>query len=297
MALLPAFLLMGAFEWTREAARRPFVLNQVMYSNGVTVAQAEALQGESFLARTKWAAVHKASDENLIQAGAELFKFQCYACHTVGGFNNDILQKTAAMDFPALHGYLLNVIHKRPYMPPFLGNEQEAMALAAYIAGDLQGKDVDPALLETPVGQGQKLYEENCVGCHGLDIIQEWATGQTLAEIVAGLDSLSALNEMMENFSGTPEEKELLAAFFQSPGSQPQSAADMGRSIFEQNCTGCHGSDVIMTWSKGKSEKAIAEGLTALGKLNPMMQGLSLDDEDRLAMANWALSGSKGEEQ
>ncbi len=297
LTLVTAFLLLGAFEWTREAARRPFVLNQVMYSNGVMLAQAEGLRGESFLARAKWVAVHEASDENLPRAGAELFKFQCYACHTIGGLNNDILPRTAAMDFPAMHGYLLNVIHKRPYMPPFLGNEQEAIALAAYIAGELQGKVVDLALLEAPSGQGQQLYEENCVGCHGLDIIQKWAAGQTLSEIIAGLESLSSLNDMMENFSGTAEEKEQLAVFFQSPGSQPQSAVDIGRSIFEQNCTGCHGSDVIMAWSKGKSLTAIAEALLALGKLNPMMAGLSLDDNERQAVATWVFSGSKGEEQ
>lgn len=296
LALVPAFLLMGAFEWTREAARRPFVLNQVMYSNGVTLAQAKELQGESFLARAKWATVHETRDENLTEAGAEIFKFQCYACHTIGGLNNDILPKTATMDFPALHGYLLNVIHKRPYMPPFLGNEQEAMALAAYIAGELHGKSVDPALLVAPSGQGQQLYERNCVGCHGLDIIQEWAAGQTLAEIVAGLESLSALNDMMENFSGTTAEKELLAGFFRSLA-QPQSAVYMGRSVFEQNCTGCHGSDVIMAWAEGKSVAAIAESLLTLGKLNPMMAGLSLHDDERLAIATWALSGRKGEEQ
>jgi mono/diheme cytochrome c family protein len=296
LALVPAFLLMGAFEWTREAARRPFVLNQVMYSNGITLAQAEELQGESFLARAKWAEVNEVRDENLTEAGAEIFKFQCYACHTIGGLNNDILPKTATMDFSSLHGYLLNVIHKRPYMPPFLGNQQEAMALAAYLAGELHGKAVDPDLLVAPSGQGQQLYEENCVGCHGLDIIQEWATGQTLAEIVSGLESLSALNDMMENFSGTTAEKELLAGFFQSRA-QPQSAVDMGRSVFEQNCTGCHGSDVIMAWAEGKSVAAISESLLSLVKLNPMMAGLSLHDDERLAIATWVLSGSKGEEQ
>jgi len=199
------------------------------------------------------------------------------------------------MDFPAMHGYLLNVIHKRPYMPPFLGNEQEAMALAAYLAGELHGKAVDPDLLVAPSGQGQQLYEENCVGCHGLDIIQEWATGQTLAEIVTGLESLSALNDMMENFSGTTAEKELLAGFFQSRA-QPQSAVDMGRSVFEQNCTGCHGSDVIMAWAEEKSVAAISESLLSLVKLNPMMAGLSLHDDERLAIATWVLSGRKGEE-
>ena len=176
------------------------------------------------------------------------------------------------------------------------GDEQEAMALAAYISGELHGKSVDPALLETPSGQGEQLYEENCVGCHGVDIIQEWAAGLTLSEIIAGLESLSSLNDMMENFSGTTEEKKQLAGFFQSPA-QAQSAVDMGRSIFEQNCTGCHGSDVILAWSEGKSLAAIAESLLILGKLNPMMAGLSLDEDERLAMATWVLSGSKGEEQ
>ena len=32
-AIVSALVMMGAFEWTREAARRPFVINEVMYSN------------------------------------------------------------------------------------------------------------------------------------------------------------------------------------------------------------------------------------------------------------------------
>ncbi len=34
-AMVSALLIMGSFEWTREAARRPFVINEVMYSNSI----------------------------------------------------------------------------------------------------------------------------------------------------------------------------------------------------------------------------------------------------------------------
>ena len=34
-AILCAFVLLGSFEWTREAARRPYVINEVIYSNSI----------------------------------------------------------------------------------------------------------------------------------------------------------------------------------------------------------------------------------------------------------------------
>ncbi len=294
LTMIPAFILLGSFEWTREAARRPYVLNQIMYSNGVTIAQADALQGQSFLAPAKWASIHEATNQNLTLAGAEIFKFQCYACHTIGGINNDILPKTASMDFPAMTGYLLNVIHKRPYMPPFLGNKLEAMALAAYLVGDLHDKEVDPALITASTDMGQKLYNDNCVGCHGIDIIQDWAAELTLVEIIAGLESLSELNEMMTDFSGTLQEKQLLAGYLKSVVTPPSSPVIDGKSVYDQNCVGCHGKDIIVAWAAGQTESAVSASLAKLGLLNPMMAGLSLNDQERLAMAAWLSAEQTG---
>ncbi len=287
LTLIPAFLLFGAFEWTREAARRPFVINQLMYSNGVTVAQAAELGDQSFLAQTKFSAVHDITDDNLAAAGAELFKFQCYACHTIGGINNDILPRTAAMDAPGLTKYLLNVIHKRPYMPPFLGTEQEAQALAAYIVGDLHRKPVELATASVPTGAGQQVYDNNCIGCHELDLVVAWANDQSAGEISTGLLNLSEMNDAMENFAGTDEERQQLAAYLHGLGN-PVAAAepeDPGVTLYDNNCIGCHSKETVLNWAAGQNEAEIAAGLTNLGALNPMMAGISLEQEDCVTLA------------
>jgi mono/diheme cytochrome c family protein len=291
LTMIPAFILLGAFEWTREAARRPYVINQVMFSHGIAVAQAEELQGQGFLDRARWTAIDEATEDNLTAAGQELFKLQCYACHTIGGINNDIVPKTAAMDFPALTNYLRNVIHKRPYMPPFFGSELEAAALAAYIAGDLHGKPVDLAMLAPPAVRGQKLYDDNCSGCHDLDAATRWAEKLSVAEIATGLASLSKLNEAMEDFAGSAEDKLALAGFLKGGGT---SASLDGRSILEQSCTGCHGQDVVMAWAEGKSAKVIDTALANPGGLNQMMEGLTLSEQERLALAGWLSAAKKG---
>lgn len=292
LTLVPAFILLGAFEWTREAARRPYVLNQVMFSHGITVTQAEALEGQAFLAQAKWSAVDAAHDGNLAAAGRELFKLQCYACHTIGGVNNDIVPRTASMDFAAMNNYLRNVIHKRPYMPPFMGNDMETAALAAYVIGDLHGKPVDLALLVEPADKGQQVYNDHCIGCHDSDIVFAWAAPMSLEEVVAGLESLSRLNSMMADFAGSAEEKLLLAGFLKG-GAAP--AERDGKSIFAENCSGCHGEDVAMAWAKGQTEAAIRAGLADLGALNVAMDGLSLSGQELVAVASWLQANREGD--
>ena len=295
LTLIPAFVLFGAFEWTREAARRPFVINQVMYSNGVSPAQAENPGAESFLAQTRFAAVREATDQNLSAAGAELFKFQCYACHTIGGINNDILPRTAAMDFNGMTKYLQNVIHQRPYMPPFLGTELEAKALAAYIVGDLHGKPVDLTPPAAPAAAGQQVYDSYCIGCHDIDIVRQWAAGLTSDQILAGLGRLSQINPMMEDFAGTPAEQQQLAAFL--AGDEPAPATeDPGQAFFAANCTGCHGREVVTAWAAGKNEAEIKAGLAELGRLNSMMAGLSLTEDDRSLLAGWLHAQPEGDD-
>ncbi len=288
LTLVPAFVLFGAFEWTREAARRPFVINEIMYSNGVSVAQAEAFNGESFLAQTRFAAVQEVTDDNLSEAGAELFKFQCYACHTIGGINNDILSRTAAMDFIAMTKYLRNIIHQRPYMPPFLGTELEAQALAAYIVGDLHG---EPILLPAaePAKAGQLVYDNYCIGCHNIDIVIDWAEGLSTEEILSGLTSLSQMNAMMDDFTGTAEEARQLALFLATP-EEPPVPAEPGRIIYQAHCVACHEIDVIQQWAQGRSLNEVAEGLANLSQLNAMMTDFVGPDEERRQLAAFLLA-------
>ncbi len=45
VVMVAAMGYMGAFEWTREAARRPYVINEVMYSNGILKSEVDGSTG------------------------------------------------------------------------------------------------------------------------------------------------------------------------------------------------------------------------------------------------------------
>ena len=208
-----AFVVMGAFEWTREAARRPYVIQGVMYANGILKADLETLNRNGYLASARWTQVKSAGEDNLLEAGQELFIQQCHACHTLHGFNNDLAARTRTMGYPAMLAYLRTVHEKRPFMPPFAGNEAEARALAAFIVKGIHGRDVPPSQPAGPAAgdRGRTLFEENCTSCHDEALVKTRTAGWARARIRAALEHLSALNPGMTDFEGTPEEKDLIA--------------------------------------------------------------------------------------
>ena len=122
--LAAGLVLMGSFEWTREAARRPFVLHGSVFSNGQ---RADRSTAEPFLPGNPWS--------RSTATGRELFKFQCYACHTLGGVNNDIIKRIRGMDAASLAAYVSQLHVIRPFMPPFMGSATERQALADYLVG------------------------------------------------------------------------------------------------------------------------------------------------------------------
>ena len=209
LAFLSAFVVMGAFEWTREAARRPYVINEVMYSNGILKADVEALDRDGYLASARWSTVRSVNEGNLQEAGRELFIQQCYACHTLHGFNNDIAARTRNLSYPALLAYLKTVHEKRYFMPPFVGNETEARALAAFIVKGVHGKEIPAG--PAPGGRGKALFEENCTACHDEALVQSRIKGWTRIKLRTALDHLSALNPGMTDFDGPAADKDLLA--------------------------------------------------------------------------------------
>ncbi len=131
----------GGFEWIREVARKPFVIRQVMYSNGIRVEQVEGYQKDGFLANNAWAATFAASKGNSdLARGEALFRSQCMACHTREGYRS--LKRLTAQNSAADSVLLVQGLRERdpelnPYldrMPPFAGTEQEAEWLGKYLA-------------------------------------------------------------------------------------------------------------------------------------------------------------------
>jgi mono/diheme cytochrome c family protein len=216
LAMVSALLVMGGFEWTREAARRPYVINEVMYSNSILKRDVADLNNNGYLQKAIWVQNKKVSEDNLVGAGQELFMHQCYACHTVNGWNNDIVKATSSMSYRALVSYIKKIHEVRYFMPPFAGTEMESRALAAYIAGGLHGKEVQEPQQEAGKSgavSGAALFEENCSSCHAVEDLTGALAGEDKAEIVGKLKTLNEISDEMEPFGGTEEEHEALADF------------------------------------------------------------------------------------
>lgn len=307
LVMITAMGYLGAFEWTREAARRPFVINNVMYSNGLPVSEVPRLDQEGFLQNARWVQNKTVTSENHLEAGRELFLHQCFACHTIGGFNNDILARTRTMSFGALRSYLASIHDKRYFMPPFVGTDAELQALAAYIAGGLNHKP----LTETAVtgdDHGKELFDNNCAACHGADVLKPLLAGWPQEKIRGALDRLPALNPAMPDYTGPPADKDAVAGYlfsFNHPPAGPQAApagapaaaapaAGKGAGLFADNCTACHGLDQIKPALKGWPRAKIRAALDKLSALNPAMPDYGGTAVEKDAVADYLVQQTGG---
>ncbi len=131
-------LLLGSFERVREFIRKPYVIGEYMYANGIRAEDAPLLKEEGVLRHATYAGVREVTDVNRIEAGCEVFRLTCTRCHTATGVNAvpDRLRAMygdGAWDRETITYYLLGIHTARPFMPPFPGTELEAAALADYL--------------------------------------------------------------------------------------------------------------------------------------------------------------------
>lgn len=139
--VLPLFLsvwLLGHFERVREFIRKPYVIADYMYSNGFRPDELEFFQYNGILKYATYARHSEVTEDNLIDAGEDVFMLTCSRCHTTGGING-VLNKftamygTGAWDPAAMKAFMSTMHNSRKFMPPFPGNDQEKEALVAYI--------------------------------------------------------------------------------------------------------------------------------------------------------------------
>ncbi len=297
LAMVSALVVMGGFEWTREAARRPYVINEVMYSNSILKKDVAALNDTGFLRSALWVKTKEVSEDNLALAGEEIFINQCYACHTIGGINNDIIQATSTMSYRALVSYIKKIHEVRYFMPPFVGTEQEARALAIYITGGLHGKDVqEPQQAYGNKAKGPVLFEENCASCHSLKDLTP-LQGVARDEIIQKLRTLNEISDEMAPFGGSAEEHEQLAAFLggYNDTAQQETAID-GKAVFETHCSMCHGAEEMVPKIGSNDRQKIFTLLGRLDQLESSMPPFSGTAKEREALADFLASINQGGE-
>jgi mono/diheme cytochrome c family protein len=143
LALLAAFGLLGGYERAREGARKPFIVRGYMFSNGILVSEIPALNRDGILSKARWAA-HEAGRDP-VSRGRAVYRAQCAACHTLDGYLS-IRKMTAAADADFLSLFLTSLRDDGakwtakppgkpdfPFMPPFVGTDEELSALVAYL--------------------------------------------------------------------------------------------------------------------------------------------------------------------
>ena len=134
------FSWMGGFEYLREIARKPYVIYGHMYSNGIYSNQIKTLNKTGFLPAAKWSEIHELNNENVLEAGKELFRLQCMSCHSISGYNA-IIPHINRFTERGLEAQLTGMGKVNTYMPPFVGTQDEKEALAAYLFKSLLGKE------------------------------------------------------------------------------------------------------------------------------------------------------------
>ncbi|MBI5706292.1 MAG: cytochrome ubiquinol oxidase subunit I [Armatimonadetes bacterium] len=121
-------------EFAREMVRKPYVIGEHMYSNGVRVRDVQKLNRDGYLTGSLWKEEHMGRAE----MGEIIFRGECMSCHTVDGYrsmrrllqarNEDAIKKLLAM----LHNPPKDSPYRK-YMPPLVGTPEEIDALAGYL--------------------------------------------------------------------------------------------------------------------------------------------------------------------
>ena len=292
IAMVSALIFFGSFEWIREAARRPFAINEVVYSNMLMKDTISDISEKGFLPSATFVKTKEINDENMMKAGEEIFIHQCYACHTINGFNNDIVSRTASMSFGALQSYIKKIHKLRYFMPPFAGTDEEAQALAAYIAGGLHNKEVVLAA-EAAGSDGVAVFENNCSACHAAEDLAPYFEGAAPEEIMEALASLDQISEEMVPFEGSKEETAALTSYLFSlnnEGTPTSGQPGAGSVVFENNCSACHAAEDLAPYFEGAAPEEIMEALASLDQISEEMVPFEGSKEETAALTNYLFS-------
>jgi len=145
-----ALVATGSTEWAREMLRKPYVVHDYLYSNGVRTSEigpGARFSKEGYLDRSPWArqserASWAAADARGASGGpvrGELvFRGECMSCHTLDGYRSmrKLLAGRDRAGIDSILRLLREVPEDSPYkafMPPLVGTDSEVRALGDYL--------------------------------------------------------------------------------------------------------------------------------------------------------------------
>jgi mono/diheme cytochrome c family protein len=275
LILACGLMAFGGSEWVREDLRKPYVIGQYMFVNGIRLPSRTGLgpssgNGSSLdsfsiqntskvgvLQVSKWITPSGARDDdtndtaaeptdNLIVQGRQVFKLLCSSCHTVGGH-----------------------LGIRPLVE---GQSRESVQEVL-------------SNLARPVN----------------------SIGESTSWSDPNLQLSTWKGRRMPPFAGTVEEMELVSHYLVSLGSRQilkGVSIDRGQRIFETKCFFCHASEADWPMERlapDKTADEFYEKIARLPEVNPIMPPFGGTDEERRLLAEYlaarVASTAAGEEE
>ncbi len=147
LLILLTFLGILSAEGIREGVRRPYIIFDFMYSHQAIArdlpakkikAEVETIQREGLLVRLGYLPedLRKITPENRLEVGRIIALHNCANCHSFtpkGVRPLPVLVKKLAPQSPEDIDAFLSALGSFPYMPPFIGNDEERKAVAEYL--------------------------------------------------------------------------------------------------------------------------------------------------------------------
>ena len=159
-----AYMTIGATEMLREMLRKPYVIGQHMYSNGVRKSEVAGFNQNGYLTKTLWVRPEErarwAAEDQAAASGAPrivnpargelMFRGQCMACHTWDGYRG-MRTFLKGRDRQGVSN-IVNVLHAyradspyRPFMPPLVGTQAEVESLIDYLTSQVSAPKPQPS--------------------------------------------------------------------------------------------------------------------------------------------------------
>lgn len=124
------------FEFTRERVRKPFLVRDYVYANGIPLDKIDEISATGILEYTN--VILKRKELTDVQKGELIYTSECYSCHSINGFNN-LRSKLEGLQAEDIF-YIIDGIGYNPLMPPFVGIESEKKYLAEFLQDRLSNK-------------------------------------------------------------------------------------------------------------------------------------------------------------
>lgn len=137
LILCSGFVLVGSFEWMREAGRRPWIIPHYMYSSTVRPEDGRFINRHGVAEFSAWLRMyderHKGDEDFMVKRGAILFAQQCGTCHAIGGPKLNIVPRLRHLTEDGLYSQISGQGIATSYMPPFYGSRHDYAALTEYL--------------------------------------------------------------------------------------------------------------------------------------------------------------------